>query len=122
MKQLIPGVPSACLAYVLVDDIKAATSKAKSREPRGGLAPSQSAIPLIAVHPISGFRAFGTYCSQTAVIGIAHGCRRADGSFGGQFAVGKRLRRSETARPTPFDGTVSIAVLAHHHQRSGARD
>jgi predicted enzyme related to lactoylglutathione lyase len=30
MKQLIPGAPSAWLAYVLVDDIKSATSKAKS--------------------------------------------------------------------------------------------
>ena len=30
VKQLIPGAPSAWLAYVLVDDIKSATSKAKS--------------------------------------------------------------------------------------------
>src|SRR5882672_2475417 len=30
MKQLIPGAPSAWLAYVLVDEIKAATQKAKS--------------------------------------------------------------------------------------------
>ena len=30
MKQLIPGAPSGWLAYVLVDDIKLATSKAKS--------------------------------------------------------------------------------------------
>jgi uncharacterized protein len=30
MKHPIPGAPSAWLAYVLVDDVKAATSKAKS--------------------------------------------------------------------------------------------
>lgn len=30
MKQLVPGAPSAWLPYVLVDDIKAATQKAKS--------------------------------------------------------------------------------------------
>lgn len=30
MKQLMPGAPSAWLPYVLVDDIKAATQKAKS--------------------------------------------------------------------------------------------
>lgn len=30
MKQLIPGAPSAWLAYVLVDEIKAATQKARS--------------------------------------------------------------------------------------------
>jgi predicted enzyme related to lactoylglutathione lyase len=30
MKQMIPGAPSAWLAYVLVDDIAAATAKAKS--------------------------------------------------------------------------------------------
>ncbi len=30
MKQLIPGTPSAWMPYVLVDDIKAATQKAKS--------------------------------------------------------------------------------------------
>jgi len=30
MKQLMPGAPSAWLAYVEVDDIKAATAKAKS--------------------------------------------------------------------------------------------
>ena len=30
MKNPIPGAPSAWLAYVLVDDVKAATSKAKS--------------------------------------------------------------------------------------------
>jgi predicted enzyme related to lactoylglutathione lyase len=30
MKQMIPGAPSAWLAYVLVDDIAAATKKAKS--------------------------------------------------------------------------------------------
>jgi len=30
MKQLIPGAPSAWLAYVLVDDIAAATKKAQS--------------------------------------------------------------------------------------------
>ena len=30
MKQLIPGAPSAWLPYVLVDDIKVATKKAKS--------------------------------------------------------------------------------------------
>lgn len=30
MQQLIPGVPSAWLSYVLVDDIKAATQKAES--------------------------------------------------------------------------------------------
>jgi uncharacterized protein len=30
MKQLMPGAPSAWLAYVLVDDIAAATQKAKS--------------------------------------------------------------------------------------------
>jgi uncharacterized protein len=30
MKQPVPGAPSAWLAYVLVDDLKAATSKAKS--------------------------------------------------------------------------------------------
>jgi predicted enzyme related to lactoylglutathione lyase len=30
MKQLIPGAPSAWMAYVLVDDIQAATQKAKS--------------------------------------------------------------------------------------------
>ena len=30
MKQMIPGAPSAWLAYVLVDDIAAATEKAKS--------------------------------------------------------------------------------------------
>jgi predicted enzyme related to lactoylglutathione lyase len=30
MKQLIPGAPSAWLAYVLVDDIEAATKKAES--------------------------------------------------------------------------------------------
>ncbi len=30
MKQLIPGAPSSWLAYVLVDDIQAATQKAKS--------------------------------------------------------------------------------------------
>jgi uncharacterized protein len=30
MKQLIPGAPSAWLPYVVVDDIKAATKKAKS--------------------------------------------------------------------------------------------
>src|SRR5215475_8926134 len=30
MKQMIPGAPSAWLAYVLVDDIAAATQKAKS--------------------------------------------------------------------------------------------
>jgi len=30
MKQLMPNAPSAWLAYVLVDDIKAATEKAKS--------------------------------------------------------------------------------------------
>jgi uncharacterized protein len=30
MKQMIPGAPSAWLAYVQVDDIKAATEKAKS--------------------------------------------------------------------------------------------
>ena len=30
MKQLIPGAPSSWLSYVLVDEIKAATQKAKS--------------------------------------------------------------------------------------------
>src|SRR5438067_4155533 len=30
MKQMVPGAPSAWLAYVLVDDIAAATAKAKS--------------------------------------------------------------------------------------------
>jgi uncharacterized protein len=30
MKQMVPGAPSAWLAYVLVDDIEAATAKAKS--------------------------------------------------------------------------------------------
>jgi predicted enzyme related to lactoylglutathione lyase len=30
MKQLIPNAPSAWLAYVIVDDVKAATAKAKS--------------------------------------------------------------------------------------------
>jgi predicted enzyme related to lactoylglutathione lyase len=30
MKQMIPGAPSAWMAYVLVDDIKAATQKAQS--------------------------------------------------------------------------------------------
>ena len=30
MKNPIPGAPSSWLAYVLVDDLKAATSKAKS--------------------------------------------------------------------------------------------
>ena len=30
MKQLMPGAPSAWLSYVLVDDIKVATQKAKS--------------------------------------------------------------------------------------------
>jgi predicted enzyme related to lactoylglutathione lyase len=30
MKQMMPGAPSAWLAYVLVEDIKAATAKAKS--------------------------------------------------------------------------------------------
>jgi uncharacterized protein len=30
MKQMMPGAPSAWLPYVLVDDIKAATAKAKS--------------------------------------------------------------------------------------------
>src|SRR5258708_6637696 len=30
MKQMIPGAPSAWLAYVLVDDSKAATAKAKA--------------------------------------------------------------------------------------------
>ena len=30
MKQMVPGAPSAWLSYVLVDDIKAATAKAKS--------------------------------------------------------------------------------------------
>jgi len=30
MKQLMPGAPSAWLPYVVVDDIKAATQKAKS--------------------------------------------------------------------------------------------
>lgn len=30
MKQLMPGAPSAWLAYVIVDDVKAATEKAKS--------------------------------------------------------------------------------------------
>lgn len=30
MKQMIPGAPSAWLPYVVVDDIKAATAKAKS--------------------------------------------------------------------------------------------
>jgi len=30
MKQLVPGAPSAWLAYVLVDDISAATKKAQS--------------------------------------------------------------------------------------------
>jgi predicted enzyme related to lactoylglutathione lyase len=30
MKQMMPGAPSAWLAYVLVDDVKAATAKAKS--------------------------------------------------------------------------------------------
>src|SRR5258708_4204736 len=30
MKQMMPGAPSAWLAYVLVDDIAAATAKAKS--------------------------------------------------------------------------------------------
>lgn len=30
MKQMMPGAPSAWLAYVLVDDVKAATEKAKS--------------------------------------------------------------------------------------------
>ena len=30
MKQMVPGAPSAWLAYVLVDDIQAATAKAKS--------------------------------------------------------------------------------------------
>ncbi len=30
MKQMIPGAPSSWLAYVLVDDIEAATKKAKS--------------------------------------------------------------------------------------------
>jgi predicted enzyme related to lactoylglutathione lyase len=30
MQQLIPGAPSAWLAYVLVDDVAAATAKAKS--------------------------------------------------------------------------------------------
>jgi predicted enzyme related to lactoylglutathione lyase len=30
MKQMAPGAPSAWLAYVLVDDIEAATAKAKS--------------------------------------------------------------------------------------------
>ena len=30
MKQLVPGAPSAWLPYVLVDDIKATTEKAKS--------------------------------------------------------------------------------------------
>ena len=30
MKQLMPGAPSSWLAYVLVDDIEAATKKAKS--------------------------------------------------------------------------------------------
>ena len=30
MKQMVPGAPSAWLAYVLVDDIAAATTKAKS--------------------------------------------------------------------------------------------
>jgi len=30
MKQLIPGAPSAWLAYVLVDDVEAATKKAES--------------------------------------------------------------------------------------------
>ena len=29
-KQMVPGAPSAWLAYVLVDDIEAATAKAKS--------------------------------------------------------------------------------------------
>lgn len=30
MKQLMPGAPSAWLAYVNVDDVKSATAKAKS--------------------------------------------------------------------------------------------
>jgi uncharacterized protein len=30
MKQMMPGAPSAWLAYVVVDDVKAATEKAKS--------------------------------------------------------------------------------------------
>src|SRR5215213_9534016 len=30
MKQMMPGAPSAWLAYVIVDDVKAATSKAKA--------------------------------------------------------------------------------------------
>jgi predicted enzyme related to lactoylglutathione lyase len=30
MKQLIPGAPSAWLAYVIVDDVRASTDKAKS--------------------------------------------------------------------------------------------
>jgi uncharacterized protein len=30
MKQLIPGAPSAWLAYVIVDDVRASTEKAKS--------------------------------------------------------------------------------------------
>jgi catechol 2,3-dioxygenase-like lactoylglutathione lyase family enzyme len=35
MKQLIPGGPSAWLPYVAVDDVKAATAKAKYRSYRG---------------------------------------------------------------------------------------
>jgi len=30
MKQMVPGAPSAWLAYVIVDDVKVATAKAKS--------------------------------------------------------------------------------------------
>jgi uncharacterized protein len=30
MKQMVPGAPSAWLAYVIVDDVKASTAKAKS--------------------------------------------------------------------------------------------
>jgi uncharacterized protein len=30
MKQMMPGAPSSWLAYVIVDDVKAATAKAKS--------------------------------------------------------------------------------------------
>jgi hypothetical protein len=30
MKQLMPGAPSSWLAYVVVDDVKASTAKAKS--------------------------------------------------------------------------------------------